>query len=333
MPIFNKNREIPETRFKKEEAFEKEIFSNYKLLFGEKTMLIETKKRIESKALGRAIPDGFLFDFSDRKDPKFYIIEVELSAHDFYRHIFPQITKFFAFFNNLEGRAKLAKQLYEIVNSDENLLSDFKEFSGEEETFKLITSLLENSQNILILIDGEKPEFAEIEEIYSDTWGKMVKCIIMRKYSEGRELIFHLEPEFQTLEITGGERVIGEAKGYDEEHHTKDANQELVGMYMELKKRILKINPKVIFNPTKGYISIRTHKNLSFIQFRKKSMRLVILRPEKEIRKHLASTKYKIETLTDGVQRFWNGECASVLVHDASGMDKVVELLKPLVLD
>ena len=333
MPIFNKKREIPEISFKVEADFEKEIFENSKLLFGKKTVLIEAKKKISGKALGGAIPDGFLFDFSDKKDPKFYIIEVELLVHDFYRHIFPQITKFFGFFKNSEGRAKLARQLNEIISSDGKLRNEFRRISGEKEIFKLITDLLENSQNILVLIDGEKPEFAEIEVVYSDTWGKMVKCLIVRKYAINSDVIFHLEPEFKTLDITGGERVLGITKEYDEEHHTKDANQDLVDIYAVLKNKLLEINPEITFNSTKEYIAIKIQKNLSFIQFRKKCLRLVVLRPEKEIQECVESTQYEIQFLPESVQKFWNGECAAILIQDTSGMDKIVNLLKPLILE
>ena len=31
---------------------------------------------------------------ADKENPEFYIVEVELSKHDFYGHIFPQFTSF-----------------------------------------------------------------------------------------------------------------------------------------------------------------------------------------------------------------------------------------------
>ena len=102
MDIFLKNKRLSEINFKLEKNFEKEIFDNHKIFFGKETILIDAKKKIKTKDLGDTIPDGFLFDFSNKYDPTFYIIEVELSKHNFYKHIFPQITKFFAFYKNQE---------------------------------------------------------------------------------------------------------------------------------------------------------------------------------------------------------------------------------------
>ena len=75
--------------FNLEKDFERDIFDNYKLLFGSNTILIDAKKKIAGRELGATIPDGFLFDLSDKKESKFYLVEVELTKHSFHNHIFP----------------------------------------------------------------------------------------------------------------------------------------------------------------------------------------------------------------------------------------------------
>ena len=95
MAIYFNGKTFEKKKYKLESDFERMIFKNASLFFGENTILIDTKTKISGGSLGNTIPDGFLFDFSDLSDIKFYIIEVELSDHSFYKHIFPQITKFF----------------------------------------------------------------------------------------------------------------------------------------------------------------------------------------------------------------------------------------------
>ena len=95
--IFSDNRRLPEISFKLEKEFEEEVYRNSKLLFGEKSILLDTKTLLKGDRIGGTIPDGFLFDLSNTSDPQFYLIEVELAKHSFHSHIFPQITKFFAF--------------------------------------------------------------------------------------------------------------------------------------------------------------------------------------------------------------------------------------------
>ena len=100
MKLFTYNKVFKEFKFEKEIDFEKEVVVNSKLFFGSKTIYIDAKKKIEAKSIGKTIPDGFLFDLSDKNNPEFYLVEVELQNHDFYSHIFQQITKFFGFYKN-----------------------------------------------------------------------------------------------------------------------------------------------------------------------------------------------------------------------------------------
>jgi len=331
MGIFTNKKRIKEVSFELEKDFEREVFDNYKLLFGKKTILIETKKKISGKSLGATIPDGFLFDLSDEKDPKFYLIEVELVKHSFFNHIFPQITKFFAFFRNQEQRLELCNKLFELIESDSVIKNEFKSLIGNSEIFKFVNDLLDNSQNILIVIDGIKPEFSEIDEVYSDTWGKMVKCIVVRKYTDGRDTIYQVEPEIEVLDIVGDEKVVNETNRYDEQHHTEGVNEEILKIYTELKDKVLDINPNLIFNSTKSYISIRGRVNHTFIQFTKKRMRLVVMRPEDEIRECISS--YEIKTFPPSVKRFWNGDCAAIIIEDDKGIDEIIDLIKPLIVE
>ena len=94
---------------------------------------IDARKKIESKSFGGTIPDGFLFDFSDKENPEFYIVEAELAKHSFYEHIFAQITKFFAFYKNKSSHSELIDKLYKIVKSDGEIEREFLNFIGKQE--------------------------------------------------------------------------------------------------------------------------------------------------------------------------------------------------------
>ena len=324
---------MQEVEFGSEAELEGAVFDNYKLLFGESAFLIDTKKKLAGQNLGATIPDGFMFEFSDREEPRFYLIEVELQRHDFYRHIFPQVTKFFSFFKNTEEKSRLATKLYEeIIDLPTEMKNDFKSLIGGNEIYKSVNDAIDNPF-ILIVIDGEKPEFSEIGETYSATWGRMVSCITMRKFTdqERGEIIFQLEPDLEILNTVGDEKVFDkETTGYDEEHHTKGIKPEIVGIYEKLKERVLEINAELIFNPTKYYISMRENKNCAFIRFSKKRMWLTPLRPEEEIKECVAE-KYEVRSLSVNTQRAFGGKCASVRVENSFGMDGLVDVLEPLI--
>ncbi|GAH96596.1 unnamed protein product, partial [marine sediment metagenome] len=128
----------------------------FKICFWEKAIYINIKNKIESKSLGKAIPDGILFNLADIDNPEFYLVEIELFKHDFYNHIFPQITKFFAFFNNPKSQGELIERIFSIINIDNELREEFKKYIGRKEIFKFIKDTIENSQNILLIIDDNR---------------------------------------------------------------------------------------------------------------------------------------------------------------------------------
>ena len=49
---------------------------------------------------------------------------------------------------------------HKIISSDKKLRSQFKKHLGDQEIFKFVNDVIENSQNILIVIDGEKSELS-----------------------------------------------------------------------------------------------------------------------------------------------------------------------------
>ena len=99
-------------------------------------------------------------------------------------------------------------------------------------------------------------------------------------------------------------------------------------LYFGLKESILKVNDELIFNPQKYYISIRNKKNIAYIKFRKKYIEIVIMREEEELRNTVRTCRVK--SLGSGVQRFYNGSSASVLLEKQNQFTEICECLMPL---
>lgn len=321
-----------ECLYAREEAFENDVVSSHRRFFGPDTILIDAKKKIGSKSLGNTIPDGFLFDMSDPTNREFYLVEVELVKHDFYQHIFPQITKFFGFFRDSHRQKALIEWLFSTINADAELKEAFKKYLGKQEIFKFLTDAIDTSQNILLVIDGSKPELPEITDTYSDTWGKMVKVITIKKFQSGEDVLFTVDPEFEAIEYSppdapddGGEITVK----YSEEFHLEGVSENVKVLYARLKERVQGIAEGVVFNPQKYYISIRGSKNLAYVEVRKKKIRLVILLPEETIRERIQ--KHRIRSLSESVQGFYNNPCAAVDIDDVRDLDEIVGTIQVLV--
>lgn len=333
MAIFIDEKKFSEKEFLREDEFERVVFDNYKSFFGRNTILINAKRKIDTKSLNATIPDGFLIDLNDIDNPEFYIIEAELASHDFFNHIFPQITKFFAFFRNNKSQSELVEKIYSFINTDDLLKKEFKKFLGEREIYKYLKDVIENSQNILLVIDEEKEELPEIIETYSDTWGKMVRTIIIKQFVNGNEKVYTLEPDFENIEFIQTEAIgkleDAEESVVSEEYHLDGVSEDIRNLYFEIKSALLKLNSNLIFNPQKYYISIIHNRNIAFFKIRKKKIKLIVMIPEDKMR--LSIKHYAIKSLTQSVQKFYNGPCAAIEVIDRNHLNEIYDIFTPMV--
>ncbi len=332
MKLFTNNKAYSQFQFEKEVDFEREIVLSSKLFFGVNSIYIDAKRKIETKNIGNSIPDGFLFDLSDKDNPEFYIVEVELAKHDFYNHIFPQITKFFGFYKNPKSQNDLMEKIFAFINNDNDIKKEFKKYLGEKEIYKFIKDTIERSQNILLVIDGDKKELPEIMETYSDTWGKMVKLILIKKFIHNGESIYTMHPDFENIEFADIENEISanaEDIEYNEDYHFDGASETVRRIYSDLKADLVNANSSLIFNPQKHYISIRKDRNIAFFITGRKKIRLIVMQSEEVTRKEI--TQHPIKTLTAGVQKFWNGPSCAIIIETKENLDEVKVLLRKLV--
>lgn len=336
MIIINQNKKYTEFRYQLEADYEKDIEENTTNLFGSRTVYIPYKRKINTRNLGASIPDGFLIDFSDVNNPEFYIVEIELGSHDFYRHIFPQITKFFAFFRNQNSRIELIRKIYEIIQNDELIRNRINGYIQNSEIFKFINDLIHDSQNILIVIDEIKSEFAEIQETYNDTWGRYVKIINIKLFSSNQEHLFLVTPEWEDIsyidlynEQNESDDEVEENSVIDENYHLSELNQNVKDIYNRIRNSIKGYKEEIIFNPQRYYISIKLNRNIAFLKFSKKKLKAIIMLPVEEIQAKI--TNHEIKILTASVQKFYNGQCASVEIKEDENLDEVIELLKGII--
>lgn len=330
MVLFYNNQKYYEYTFKNEEEIESDVIVNSPLFFGQKSMFIESKKKIDSKFIGATIPDGFLFDFSEPDNPEFYIVEVELASHDFYKHIFPQVTKFFAFFKNPQSQTELVEKLFTLIDSNSILKKEFKKHLGEKEIYKSIKDIIENSQNILLVIDDEMEELPEIIDTYTDTWGKMIKLIILKKFHSGKDFLFSLNPDFKDIQFADADsikRTDSETNSnYTEKDHLENVSDPIAKVYQLLKAKILEFNSKLIYNPQRYYISIRSDRNIAFLKVRKKKLRIIIMLPEETVKTIIRN--FPVISLSPSVQKFYNGPSCAIDIVEAKYIDEIISVFE-----
>lgn len=208
--------------------------------------------------------------------------------------------------------------------------NEFKKYLEDKEIYKFIKDTIQENQNVLLIIDGDKSELPEIIETYTDTWGKMLRLIQIKKFVNNGESIYTMHPDFENIEYAEIEDAAIETEDiqYDEEYHLTGVSDTIRQLYNDIKNDVLKANPSLIFNPQKYYISIRNDRNIAFFMIRRKKIRLVVMQSDVETRKEL--TKHTIKTLTPGIQRFWNGPSCAIILDNNENLEEVKRLIKKL---
>ncbi|MFH1483680.1 MAG: hypothetical protein ABIG98_05460 [Chloroflexota bacterium] len=76
-----------------ESAFEDAVLANVAHIFGEGRYYLDCKRRIGAEGKKFNIPDAYLLDLR-RNQPRLFVVENELAAHDLFKHIGVQLLEF-----------------------------------------------------------------------------------------------------------------------------------------------------------------------------------------------------------------------------------------------
>ena len=325
MPLVNKelfdSTAAVEKKFRSAKEFEQLVSLNSKTLFGQHSFFIPYPAKAE--LFGKGIhPAGFLLDLNDPVKPNFYVVEIQLSNQDFYAKIFARISRFVSYFKNQQSFEKLGK----LVMKNKKVEAELKEKIKASEIVDYMARTIVNWSFILFITDGEIKELSEVMGIYSNEL-KMVKIVFIRKFSSNGNTICTIVPHFSEIHANGKKRIPNAP--VTEEYHLEGATEEIKSIYSKIKAELLKVNNQLQFNPQKYYISLRKNKNLAFFHISKKKITLVIMNPEKDTRKQIKH--HEVKTLTEKVQKFWNGPSCSIMIEGEIYLQEVLWLLKKLV--
>src|SRR5271157_1891209 len=91
--IWTRTGAFRRVEYENENDLETAIRQVHAELFGQDRIYLDIKRKIGAKGGLRNVPDGYLLDLTGRQ-PRLYVVENELAAHDPLRHIAVQILEF-----------------------------------------------------------------------------------------------------------------------------------------------------------------------------------------------------------------------------------------------
>jgi hypothetical protein len=169
---------VPENEIDLEQYVE----NNYRHIFGQDSIYLP-KKKIKSKAGIGVIPDAFVIYFNPK--PSWCVLEVELSSHPLYEHIFPQVTKFKRAVEDNTCKKNLTRFFYESITEDPMLEAGFKHKIGSGEIYKSISDMIEEKKPLFVVVIDKNTD--ELEEVILD-FNDKVRIIEFKTYQrEGAE--------------------------------------------------------------------------------------------------------------------------------------------------
>ena len=149
--IFDKDgKTYSKMEFADEDEIENVVINNFKLLFGDYSILLD-KSLITTNSGKGSIPDGIIINFQENK---WYILEVERGIHGTWDHIAPQISKQITAMENIDTKTKIAENCIKKINKN----NPFKDILNEIDIKEInihgtINNILKSSPIVALPID------------------------------------------------------------------------------------------------------------------------------------------------------------------------------------
>jgi hypothetical protein len=211
--IISNAKEYKLVDFESEQEFEKAVIENKVALFGPRAVYIDVKKRIGHKDSPlKGIPDAFLIDFEDIKNPQLYIVENELSSHDVYAHITEQIARFSA--TVISSIPQIREIILKVIRSSDEIQREIESLL-KETPFKNIENLMlflteKSDIKIVVAINDITTDLNSSLKIFKTP----PDLVLLQRYQSGGDILYFYEPMREELE--------------DLEHQTKDNKESIV---------------------------------------------------------------------------------------------------------
>ncbi len=193
--LWNKKNKYSELPFDKEAELEDAVNKVKEVLFGEKRIYLDDKKKIGEKGKTNNLPDGYLIDLTDSQDPKIFVVENDLASHQHLKHIAVQILEFSLSFES--SKVKVKNVIKEMLQSRPKELEKLKSFA-QKNKYENVDYLLESiihkkeSFNALLIIDELSDE---LETVLISKFKFPVEVITLKRYQNSSdEILYEFEP-------------------------------------------------------------------------------------------------------------------------------------------
>lgn len=193
--LWNKEEKYFEIPFERESELEDAVNEIKSALFGSTRIYLDDKKKIGQKGGTNNLPDGYLIDLTNNKDPKIFVVENDLASHQHLKHIAVQILEFSLSFESSKVKVKnIIKEMLQKRPDEWEKCEEFAKKNGYDNVDYLLESIIhkKDSFNALLIIDelGE-----ELETVLISRFKFPVEVTTLKRYkSEAGMILYEFEP-------------------------------------------------------------------------------------------------------------------------------------------
>lgn len=216
--LISSTSKFVQTPFNDESEIESIVLNNYEYLFGPESFLLP-KKLIKTEDGEGTIPDAYVIDLKSRR---WFVIEVELSRHDVWKHIAPQVSKQIIAAQKDWTRKLLTDVAVKLYEEDTSISEIFDNQNISKVNIrKILTEIFETEPVVALPIDSVSSDLND----WAHTFGKKVKLWTVKKYTElnnSPNIIYEFPEEFKPIVDTLEELASDQPKDESRQYITYD---------------------------------------------------------------------------------------------------------------
>ena len=199
--------------FDSEDEFEKAVIGNSQHLFGNASIYIDVKKLFGKKdSYHKGIPDGYLIDFSSKKQPQLYFVENELSSHDIYSHISEQLLRFNTAIKTSQNQIR--KKLLEVIKTNPKLLNNINGLLKDTPFHNVdepMNYMVDKGIKIVLVIDEATADLNDSLDVFPER----PDVVTLKRYIFKNEVAYIYEPMRDEIEDLEGSKGKGKKDSAD----------------------------------------------------------------------------------------------------------------------
>jgi len=204
--LWSNTQSLKEEPFHTENELEEAICGAAGVLFGPSRVYLNIKKKVGAKGKIRNVPDGYLIDLASVKQPRLFVVEVELAQHDPLKHVAVQILEFSLSFETSPQTVKsvIKEALYKDPAAV-SLCQNYVAQNGFENIDFLLEQIIYGKDrfNALVIID-ELPD--ELEKVLISRFKFPVEILTFARYrSSSGERLYRFDPFLEDVVSPGAQ--------------------------------------------------------------------------------------------------------------------------------